>query len=102
MVDCSPAVLGDSLVPPVRQCAKRVQRDAFVKNVKRYVLKRVAIQRNLRDKRHVNDHGNHKMSCLLESIYPFYLNNRRSQNKGKVYILAKWLIRPELIPVSVA
>lgn len=64
MVDCSPAVEGSSVVPPVRQCAKRVQRDAFVKNVKRYVLKRVPIQRNLRDKRHVN----HKMTRLLESI----------------------------------
>ena len=69
MVDCSPAVEGGSLIPPVRQCAKRVQRDAFVKNVKRYVLKRVTIQRDLKERRHINDNVNHQVSCLLESIF---------------------------------
>ena len=86
MVDCSPAVEGSSLVPPVRQCAKRVQRDAFVKNVKRYVLKRVASQRNLRDKRHVNDNANHTMSCLLDSTTRFILTISRAKSLQLILI----------------
>ena len=66
MVDRSPAVERRSVVPPIRQCTKRVQRDAFVKNVKRYVLKRVAIQRDLRDRRHVDDNVN---LCFLFSDF---------------------------------